>query len=947
MIRTPLDLAMLITTAVLALAMPPSALPRERGPTDVRSPVTFRRIDQGAQWEEHWAYRPPIRPAIPAVQRGDWPHNPIDYFILSRLESEGLLPTEVGDRYRLIRRVTLDLTGLPPSIEEVDAFVGDSHPDAYERLVDRLLSSPDVGEHLGRQWLDVARYADTNGYHIDTGRSIWPYRDWIIRAFNDNMPFDQFTIEQLAGDLLPNPTPSQRIATGFHRNTMFNEEGGIDPEEFRTKAVVDRVNTTMTAWMATTIACAECHDHKYDPFSQQEFYQLYAFFNQVPETGGGTLKTPLPIARLEPPAKLVPRLEQLRAEIARLKAEAEASEARLDQALAAWEQQVKDQGLNMAWELVDPDQLVSEGEASLTKLEDFSVRAEGKRPSTDKYVVRAHTHLKRITAVRLEVLTDECLPQGGPGRHDNGNLVLSEFTVAAGPKAPGGGLQPVPVKIATADFEQQGWEAAQAIDKALETGWRVYPRIGESHLVVFELENDLQYENGTSLAFTLNQQSGEGATIGRFRLSVTGGERPVRAIAQLPQDIADVHDIAQNARSPQQWERLRAYYRSIQPDPLSLARKELDAVEAQIPFTLVMEEMLEKRPSHVHVRGNFLQPGRPVKAGVPEIFHALEVEEGCEPNRLHLARWLVHEANPLSARVTMNRYWRMLFGVGLVKTEEDFGTQGEPPFHPELLDWLATEFVRSGWNVKAMLRLMVTSATYRQSSEVTGQLIQVDPENRLLARGPRFRLDAEVIRDSALAISGLLTRHVGGSSVYPYQPAGLWDEKLLTGYGMGEWPTSTGADLYRRGMYTFLRRSVPYPTFATFDAPSREYCAVNRPRTNTPLQALTTLNDPQFVEAARVFAERIMREGGADVEARVTYAFRMCLARPPSPREKAILAGLYHRQLARFRTFAGESEKLVSNGRAPRPMSLDTAELAAWTIVGNVLLNLDETVNKG
>ncbi len=667
-------------------------------------------IDQGAKYEAHWSYVKPVRPALPPVKNPSWVRNGIDAFVLARLEREGLAPAREADRATLIRRVSLDLIGLPPSVDEVRTFEADPRPDAYESLVEHLLASPHYGEHQARPWLDMARYADTNGYEKDDRRSIWPYRDWVIAAFNRDLPFDEFTIEQIAGDLLPHPTREQLIATGFHRNTMVNTEGGTDDEEFRIAALVDRVNTTMTVWMGTTMACAQCHNHKYDPFPQKEYYQLLAFFNSTQDRG-----------RSNAPFLEVPTPEQA---------------ARRRQLLGA------------------------------------------------------------MARLQLTLLTP-----------------------------------------------------------------RVWP------------------------ALTL--------------------ARPVQG----------------------QLLRLRAQEPATRP-----------------VTTLVMKELPKPRTTHVHIRGNFRNPGDEVKPGVPAVWHPLKIHQGVHtpraPNRLDLARWLVDPNNPLVGRVTMNRLWARYFGHGFVETSEDFGVQGEPPTHPELLDWLATEFIDRHWSMKAMHRLIVTSATYRQDARVTPALAERDPFNHLYARGPRFRLSAEAVRDNALAISGLLTRKIGGPSVFPYQPDGIWNNP----YSSDRWVMSTHGDQYRRGLYTFWRRTAPYAAFMAFDAPSREVCWERRVRTDTPLQALATLNDKVFVECSAALARRMVTEVKGGAADRAVYGFRLCVARAPSRAELDHLLALYRERLQAYRRDPAAARAMAAG--AP-PAGVDAAELAAWTVVANVLLNLDETITKG
>jgi hypothetical protein len=658
-------------------------------------------IDQGAKWPDpsgandgkHWAYQKPIRHEPPAVKNTSWPKNAIDHFVLARLEEENLHPSAEVDRARLIRRVSLDLIGLPPTVEEVDAFLADTSPDAYDKVVDRLLGSPHYGERWARPWLDLARYADTHGYEKDPRRSIWPYRDWVINALNADMPYDQFTIEQLAGDLLPNPTLEQRIATGFHRNTMINTEGGVDQEEYRVVAVVDRVNTTATVWLGTTLACAQCHSHKYDPFTQKEYYQLFAFFNSNADSSTSESGEMLPL----------PNPEQQKA---------------LDE-------------------------------------------------------------IKALEAVKVE----------------------------------------------SEELKGVKGQLAEAKKKLL----------------------------------------------------------------------------------------------------------------AEVPKTLVMKDLPQPRETHVMVRGNFLSLAEKVTPGVPAVLHALPADERPK-NRLTLARWLVSPENPLTARVAANRMWEQFFGRGLVETSEDFGTRGTPPSHPELFDWLATEFIARRWSMKQMHRLIVTSATYRQTAVASAEMLERDPYNRLLARGPRSRLEAEMVRDHALAVAGLLSRKTGGPSVMPPQPDGLWNSP----YSGEKWQTSTGDDKYRRGLYTFWKRTSPYPSFMSFDAPSREFCVVRRPRTNTPLQALTTLNDPVYVEAAQALAKRMIKEGGQDPTARATRGFRIVLARMPQPAEIQRLAALYQSEAEHYRNDTKAAEAFIGGSQK----DFDTPELAAWTVVANVLLNLDEAMSK-
>jgi mono/diheme cytochrome c family protein len=843
-----------------------------KGPrlTEVETAAIRRWIEEGAVWggadaTKHWAFRPPVRSEPPTVSDPAWSRNEIDRFVRARLDREGLAPQPEADRATLIRRVTLDLTGLPPTWAEVEAFANDPSPDAYESLVDRLLASPHYGEHLARGWLDLARYADSNGYQVDLARSIWPYRDWVIDAFNRNLPFDQFTLEQLAGDLLPDPTPAQRIATGFNRNTKINDEGGGDAEEYRTKAVKDRVATLGTAWLGLTLNCAECHSHKYDPVSQEEYYRLYAFFNNT--TDGGNYST-APTLEVPPPDR-GPTREYLRSRLDATRRDLAAAEARLPEEQRRWERRVRRRG--DVWQPLALDRVLSTGGSSYTNLADGSVLATGVNPIYDTINAEAETDLDGITAVLLEVLPDPSLPKSGPGRwRESGNFILDEFALAVAPRAgAGGGATNLFFRRATADWEQQYYRAEHAIDRNPKTGWAIGPRFGERHFLIAELETPAGFAGGTKLAFRFEHYHGNSHCLGRFRLSVTT-ERDPEAFWPVPDEIAALAATPESRRSAEQARQLTAHFRSVSPEVRSLEREiaRLERREKELASrkysTLVMEERKEPepRPTRVHVRGNFLEPGKPVTPGVPAAFPPLPAD--VPANRLALARWLVDSANPLTARVTVNRFWERCFGTGLVKTSEDFGRQGEPPSHPELLDWLATEFVRTGWDVKAMQKRIVMSATYRQNPATDATRLEKDYYNRLLSRGPRFRLDAEAIRDHALAVSGLLQPQIGGPSVHPVQIPNLWKEIgfLRPEIGMDEWPLDEGPDLYRRAVYTFWRRVCTYPTFATFDAPSRDVCVARRPRTNTPLQALAALNDPTLLEAARAFAQRILAEGG-------------------------------------------------------------------------------------
>ncbi|MFL5242961.1 MAG: PSD1 and planctomycete cytochrome C domain-containing protein [Gemmataceae bacterium] len=897
-------------------------------------------IDQGAKYEEHWAYVKPVHPLLPQVKNPTWIRNGIDAFILQRLEKEGLTPAPEADKATLIRRVSFDLTGLPPTIQEVDDFLKDQSPDAYEKVVDRLLQSPHYGEHQGRPWLDMARYADTNGYEKDDRRTIWPYRDWVINAFNKDMPFDQFTIEQIAGDLLPNATLEQKIATGFHRNTMVNTEGGTDEEEFRTAAIVDRVNTTGEVWLGSTLACAQCHNHKFDPFSQADYYRLFAFYNNTADHGRDN--TPeMPVPTKEQAAQKAKLAEQ----IAKQQAILDTPTPQLIESQGKWEQQQA--GARATWTVLEPTSSQSAGGATLTKQPDKSILAGGKSLDTDTYTIGLSTDLKAITAIRLEALPDKSLPGNGPGRADNGNFVLGEFRVLAALKGTPDKTQKIELQNATSDYAQTGqgeFPAKDALDGNPKTGWAIAPQMGQPHVAVFETKQDLGFDDGTLLTVTLEHNYGGKHILGKFRLSVTTAPRPVHATA-LPDNIVSLLAIDSTKRTTAQKDELAKYYRSIAPE-LAKTREDWAKLHQQdatikVPTTLVLQELPKPRKTQIMKRGNFKNLGDEVTPGTPAKLNPMPPGEPA--NRLGLAHWLVDGNNPLVGRVLMNRIWARYFGRGFVETSEDFGAQGELQTHPELLDWLATELIERKWSLKAMHKLIVTSATYRQSAKASRELHKRDPYNRLYARGPRLRLEAEAVRDNALAISGLLSPKIGGPSVFPYQPEGVW----FNPYSGDKWVLSTSGDQYRRGLYTFWRRTAPYAAFMAFDAPSREICTERRPRTNTPLQALATLNDKAFVDCACALARRMMAEVNEGEKTRATHGFRLCVSRPPSETELEHLLKLYQDSLEKYQKDPAAAKALINSGLTPAPKEMNAAELAAWIVIANVLLNLDETITKG
>ncbi len=914
---------------------------------------------------EHWSYVKPARPELPPVGRTAWPRTPIDRFVLARLEREKLPPSPDAPKATLLRRVSLDLTGLPPTPAELDAFLADTTPDAYDRVVDRLLASPRYGERWARPWLDLARYADTNGYEKDNRRSIWKYRDWVIDALNRDLPFDQFTIEQIAGDMLPEGSDQQRtldqkIATGFHRNAMTNEEGGVDPDESMYETLVDRVNTTATVWLGSTIGCAQCHNHKYDPFSQKDYFRLLAFFaNSDYESrtfGDGTryFEARLDLATPEQEAAR----KRAQAVIDGLEQELKTVTPELRAAQELWEQSLR--AAERAWIPLAPAHANATNGVTLTALPDHSLLASGPNPVLTSYEITVDTTAQGITGLRLETLPDRSLPRNGPGRDAYGHFRVTGLHVEIAP-ATSPGARREAVQFTTIKVDDSAYPFAAA--DLLAAGRGPASRKGGSWAInamrdservprhaVLAAQTPFGFPGGTRITVRIDHLDGTiGQGIGRLRLSVTTDPDPLVG-SELAARLRPILAQQASERSPAQAEELAAFFRatapSLQPtrDALTAARKAL--ADLQIPSTLVMKERPSfERPSYeLRERGSFTARGERVYARTPDALHPMRND--LPMNRLGLARWLVDDNNPLVARVAVNRFWEQLFGRGLVETSEDFGAQGALPTHPELLDWLATEFVAGKWSQKAILRTIVRSATYRQSSAASAALEERDPYNRLLARGPRVRMEAEMVRDTALAASGLLSPKMYGPSVYPLQPPGIWNMP----YNSDKWATSEGEDRYRRSLYTFWRRTSPYPSFMTFDATSREFCQVRRVRTNTPLQALTLLNDPASFDTARALARRMLEESVASpanaanpARARAAFGIKLVLSREARPDELTRLVALYERERRHYQERSSAAAKVV--GRDDDRTS-DEAELAAWTIVANVLLNLDEAVTK-
>ena len=1077
-----------VTSDDPAVRMPPDGEPLGAGDVETLS----RWIAQGARYADHWSFTSPVRPAPPVADR-----HPIDAFVDARLEREGLVPVGEASPERLLRRVTLDLTGLPPTVAELDAFLRDDREDRYPRAVDRLLASPRHGEEMARHWLDVARFGDTHGYHLDNVRSLWPWRDWVVNAFNDNMPLDRFAVEQLAGDLLPDATRDQLVATGFNRCNPTTGEGGLIAEEYLARYAMDRVDTFSTAFLGLTTHCAQCHDHKYDPISQREYYELFAFFNNLDEQASDNNALAPPPRMKVPTADEEASLADLDARIADLRARMDAPDPEMDAGQAAWEDEWR---ARLDGRFIDlaPRSAVSQGGARVELLEDRSIRFTGDNPVRDVYDVVAATArpIGGVVALRLDALVDPDV--GGIGRASHHNIVLTGVEVEVAPLTDPLRRTPVTLVAAAADHNQRDFPIQNAIDDDPASGWAIAGGVDEPRTAVFRFAEPVAHAEGTLFFVRLRQESGYSQhNFARVRLAVSdrdvsapstsstwriagpfavkdgraahseelGPERlPFDASATFHDgaiawverpDLVDekVHDLegalaatylhrtlttpapralriavgsddgvriwlngdlvldrpaprsvapdqdfvtlplvagsndlvmkvtnygggfafyhrvvaepidgvpggvaralvaSADQRNDDDRGRLRRYYRELHSEPwraLDAKRQELEAerkkVDDAVAVTMVSRERAERRPARVLIRGRYDRPGDPVEPGVPAAI--AEFPDDLPRNRLGLARWLVDPEHPLFARVFVNRLWQQLFGVGLVKTSEDFGMQGEWPSHPKLLDWLAVELVESGFDVRGMIRLMVTSDAYHRSAAASDVHRRVDPDNRLLARASRPRLDAEVIRDAALFHAGLLVERLGGPSVKPYQPPGIWYAVGYTSSNTARFKRDDGDALYRRSLYTFWKRTAPPPTLAMFDAPSREACTVRRARTNTPLQALALLNDEQFVEAARGFGERLARMGGDD-ESRMTHAFQSVTSRTPDDVELELLCGLLEEQRSAYERDSAAAAALLGVGEHPTDAALPEIDRYAWTCVANALLNLDETITRG
>jgi hypothetical protein len=946
-----------------AVRMPPAYAGKAKL-SDHEIDLVRRWIEQGGKWERHWAFIPPKRPAPPPVHDTAWPVNAIDHFVLARLEQEGLKPSPDADRATLLRRVTLDLTGLPPTPAETNAFLHDTSPGAYEKVVDRLLASPRHAERMAIRWLEAARYADTNGYQTDGPRDMWRWRDWVINAFRRNMPFDQFTIEQLAGDLLPNATLEQRIATGFQRNHRTSGEGGIIEEEFRVEYVADRAETTATVWLGVTLGCARCHDHKYDPFKQRDFYRMFAFYNNLPERG-----LVYNFGNEEPTVKApTPENEKKLAELDRDMAEAEHHWSSLQHELTTsrrrWEKSLGNSP-PLDW-AIDGGQVLhmpldgGEKIAGCEKKDCTLPVVEGRVDSARSFNGKQFVDAGKVARFdwqdpfTFSVWINPTSPDGailsraqdyweGEGYSlllKNGKVRLHETLRFTDISLRLESEESVPLNQWThVTVTYDGYRKAKGV--------HIYFN-GVPQKIKVEFD-ELTYPFGAREPFRIGAGAGlrfQGAIDDArlYNVPLTPEE-----VATLPLvgSINSLAAIPERDRTQAQQDKLTfCYLDQFASTELREARNHLIAARSarrkyfdSIPTVMVMKEG-PTRQAFVLKRGAYDAHGEPVTPGVPDVLGQLRPE--WPANRLGLARWLVDPANPLTARVTVNRYWEMLFGVGLVKTVEDFGAQGEWPIHQDLLDWLATEFVQSGWDIRHVLKTIVMSRTYQQSSRGTPELMQRDPENRLMARGARFRLPPEMVRDQALAASGLLVEKLGGPSVKPYQPPGLWQE-LAGGRG---YVHDSGAGLYRRSLYTYWRRTIAPPSMILFDSPTRETCTVRETRTNTPLQALDLMNDVAYVERARKLAERMILEGGSTPEARIAFGWRLLLARPPKNRESAVLLSALGKFTQRYRNDSPAAVALLNEGDSPWNRSLDPAQLAAYSGVASLMLNLDETVTK-
>ena len=919
--------------------MPPSK--SNRHVSDQEREMLKRWIAEGAVFEEHWTYQAPKQPAIPEVPNFAI-RNPIDAFVAQKLSAKGLPFSPEADKVTLLRRLHADLIGLPPTPEEVDTFLADTSPDAYDKAVERLLASPHYGERMALPWLDAARFADSNGFQQDGDTHQYIWRDWVVKALNADMPFDQFSTEQLAGDLLPNPTQDQLIATAFNRNHLLNGEGGAIAEEQRNVILFDRVDTTATTWLGLTMACAQCHDHKYDPITQRDYYSMMAMFNNVPESGvpsgGGQY-------RIADPAITVgtdednARLKTLETSLAAAR-EAEQNLAQSPETLAAYQAMEKDLApdTDVTWISLKPETANATGDVQLHVMDDFSIFADGPRPDKADYTITLPPSIPGLTGFRIETIPDDRLPSKGAGRSDSGNAVLTRLKFTAGGRE-------IKFNAAAATYTQSGFSPAGVIDEDVNTAWAFYPETAKSYSLTVQTPEAVTLAANEKIVLTFEFQSPHNQhMLGRFRILGTSGAQPVSRGA-FPGEISAI--LKKSERSNDEAAKLREFLVKDHP-PAAVAAARALAKSAEtalndlrnnLPRVMVMSDK-QPRQTKILDRGNYLNPKEDVTAGTPAFLPTLP--EGAPKNRLGLAQWLFRPDHPLTARVQANRIWQYFFSTGLVKTSEDLGVQSEMPIHGALLDWLAVEFREHGWSQKHLVRLILNSTTYRQSSRITPDLLQKDPENRLISRASRFRMPSMILRDLALSVSGLLNPKMGGKPVYPYQPSEVWETLAITKERDFTYPASSGPDLYRRSLYTFWRRTIG-PT-NLFDASARQACKVRSSLTSTPLHALTTLNDITWVEASRVLAEHAMQQN-PDRSAQIRWAFSKILARAPTERDLAKLQPAYEKQLAIFSADPAGAAAFVAVGSAPKS-SLPAVDHAALSAVCLLLFNLDESLTR-
>ena len=893
-------------------------------------------IQQGADYPLHWSYRPLLPPAIPLLKNEVLAQNRIDHFVFAKLESLNLKPSPEAGRRTLAKRLHYDLLGLPPDPVQVDAFVKDKSPDAYSTLVEELLASPHFGERWGRHWLDMARYADSDGYEKDRARlNAWHYRDWVIEAINEDLPYDQFTVEQLAGDLLPKPTPKQRLATAFHRQTLTNTEGGTDQEQWRVAAVMDRLETTGAAWLGLTLTCARCHDHKYDDISQDEYYQLFAFYNNGDETN-----YPLPSSKAalgdyektkaihdEKISALEKNLEEL------------AASRKNDQ--NRWEKETKSRLLAIKKPVTHHPVKLSlppkQDGYQFDQREDDSIFVKNLIPEKATFVLDFSTDTgeEPVTGFRVEALSDPKLPAKGPGLTKHGNFVLSEFRAFVVDPVDPKKKQALPFSVAKADFSQNKWPVQAAIDGKNDTGWAISPQMGKDHQATFLLQKQLPVKEAGTLRIEMAQLYGSRHVMGRFRIMGVTGEQSSDLV---PENVRKALLVEAARRNEAQGKLLADHFAKNDPQSVKI-RKQLDDLRKKAPklsttnVRVITQRKTNPRKTHVFRRGEFKQPLHEVQAGGLGLLHSFKPRNQGSGDRLDLASWLIDSSNPITPRVTVNQVWAHLFGVGLVRTPDDFGVRGAPPTHPQLLDWLAHHFIHQAkWSRKDLIRLIVQSATYRQSSTHRQGLANLDPNNELLHRQNRFRVEAEIIRDLNLAVAGLLSRKVGGPSVFPPLPAGIASLSYANSF---KWNTSKGENRYRRGLYTFFKRTSPHPNLITFDCPDSNVACVKRNRSNTPLAALVTLNNPTYAEAAKAFAMRITKESLSGDEARISHGFRLCVSRNPEPDETEAFASLLNEARSWYGKNPEEAKVLAGD-----------VETAAWTASLRIMLNMDEFISR-